>query len=628
MATTTKTAIDRLLDRQNREINRLSDDQARRTLRALEDARRDLRERLLNVDDTATPYTAQQLRGVLAQTEAGVFQLQERLGEVFTAAEIRAHETALDHLLALVKANEPDFADAIPSIRIQAAAAMSERKGLLLHRHSINRYGADLIDRIQRELVLGQVSGLTIRQTADRITATNASVFASLRGRGELIARMESNRVYNDGHLLSMKELAEDTDEEDDPDPLLKRADEFFDNRNNPISRVLHGMTAKLDEPFVVSRAKVLAMAALMKKSASGIVWPLVGANYRGANYPAHFNDRGRIVAHRASWDEVTRFEIPETEDEREKRELQERVAEAARRARERREAREARRAAESPEEKAAREERLRVRQAEARKQTEELERQAAAQAAVNARRAAAAQRRRARLAAQDPGSGTHFGPETSRRAMVAQSDLRGPRFGRKPGASRTALVRRAWKEVPLDVWTKAEAKGARALVADTIPDWKPHLRGVRPRGWTAGSTWDDVRGAQSLGEAVVALRGTLGGGSFSGFRGIALHEYGHAIDFVGATRPGRGSRASWFRRATTRAKLEEWSRKRHRAGITFGPSADYFLQAGGAGKSEAWAEILSAAWDSKADREILVDVWGADFLTKLSREVDRCVQP
>lgn len=311
MATKKKGRIDRLLDRQNRQIDRLSDVHARSMLRALEDARRDLRERLLAVDDTATPYTAQQLRGILAQAEAGIFRLKLRLREVFAASEVEAHTTALDHLLALVRANEPEFRDAIPAIRFQAAVAMSERRSLLLHAHSIERYGAELIEKIQREIVLGQVSGLSIRQIADRITATKRSVFASLRGRAELIARMESNRVYNDGHLLSMKELAAETDDEDDPDPLMKRADEFFDNRNNPISRVLHGMTAKLDEPFEVPRSKVLAMAAALKKPASGIVWPLIGSKYVGANYPAHFNDRGRIVAHRKSWGPVTRFEIP-----------------------------------------------------------------------------------------------------------------------------------------------------------------------------------------------------------------------------------------------------------------------------------------------------------------------------
>ena len=314
MATATKTRIDRLLERQNAEIDRLADAQARRVLRALEDARRELRERLLDVDDAATPFTAQQLRGMLAQVESGVFQLRDRFGEVLADGEREAHTKALDHLIDLVKANEPDFEGAIPAIRLQAASALSERRALLLHRHSVNRYGADLIDRIQRELVLGQVSGLSIRQVADRITATNASVFASLRGRAELIARMESNRVYNDGHLQSMKDLAAETDDPKDPDPLMKRADEFFDNRNHPLSRVLHGRTAKLDDDFVVPRAEVEAISAVLKKGNTGIVWRLEGGSYRGQNYPAHFNDRGRIVAFRRSWENPTRFPLPKEE--------------------------------------------------------------------------------------------------------------------------------------------------------------------------------------------------------------------------------------------------------------------------------------------------------------------------
>ena len=50
--------------------------------------------------------------------------------------------------------------------------------------------------------------------------------------------------------------------------------------------------------------ADVTRWEAELKRRSGGILWPLVGAAYKGTNYPAHFNDRGRQVPFRASWDQ------------------------------------------------------------------------------------------------------------------------------------------------------------------------------------------------------------------------------------------------------------------------------------------------------------------------------------
>jgi len=61
--------------------------------------------------------------------------------------------------------------------------------------------------------------------------------------------------------------------------------------------------------------------------------------------------------------------------------------------------------------------------------------------------------------------------------------------------------------------------------------DWNGHMKGVHPRGWSAGATWDTIPGAQcagsvSLGDVTHLVAG-LGHGSSS----LAYHEFGHALD-------------------------------------------------------------------------------------------------
>lgn len=303
-----KSRIDRLLEAQARELDTLTDHEVATALGALEDARRDLRERLeamrVSGADQVTRFTAQHLRVQLAQVEAAARQLTERLNGALAEAERKVHEQALKNLLATIRANEPDFVDAGGRIELAALRRLTEEQGLLLHTHSVQRYGAQLVENIQREITRGVAGGQTLDQIVDRIAATDESVFAGMRHRAELIARMELNRAYNAGHQAALEEAAAILDEPGRPDPLLKKADEFSDKRNHPFSRALDGKTAPVTGEWVVPHAEVEAAAAVLGKRATGIVWRRDGAVWRGANYPAHYNDRGRQVPWRASWAE------------------------------------------------------------------------------------------------------------------------------------------------------------------------------------------------------------------------------------------------------------------------------------------------------------------------------------
>lgn len=313
--------IEELLERQGAELESLTEAEVRRFLAAYEDGRRHLRERLEQLQrmGLGRTWTAQHTRVALAQVEAGVVGLQGRLGQVLTDGELRSHDLALKHLVGVIRRQELRFRDTGGRIEARALSRLTEERGLLLWKHSLNRYGAQLVERIQGQLVLGQVAQQGIDQVIDRIVASDESVFGAMRHRAELIARMETSRAYNAGHQGSLEAAAEEFGEEDD-DPLLKRIDEFHDKRNHPFSRAAHGRLAPVNGEWRVPVEQVRRWGAALGRGVSGVLWPVDGSDYVGGTLPAHFNDRARQTPWRRSWGSSGVVEAPDAEPAKPKR--------------------------------------------------------------------------------------------------------------------------------------------------------------------------------------------------------------------------------------------------------------------------------------------------------------------
>lgn len=272
-------------------------------LDALDLARAELRAELLRMlstgEDDALRFTAQHLRVTLAAVESAVRAMTQRMGRALDTSVVQQGELALETLMDTIRANDPEFLGTAGStLEIKALARITERNGLLLHRHSVERYGLETIDNVQRRLAVG----LGRNQRLGDIVDSVAGVIDAGRPRAELISRMELNSAFNANHQASVEEASDVLDDPDEPDPLLKRIDEFFDARNHPFSRAADEVVARPREPFRVSAAKVAEHAAAMGKRVGGITWPLVGGFYEGMHHPAHFWDRGRQTAWRASW--------------------------------------------------------------------------------------------------------------------------------------------------------------------------------------------------------------------------------------------------------------------------------------------------------------------------------------
>ena len=294
--------ITRLLERQSRELAALQDDQARKLLALAETARRELAANLAALTTTGggNTFTAQHLRVLLAQTTAAVDALKARMADVLTAGRDTAGRVAMRDLLQTIRAHEGELADA--GNRIEWGAVARLQDGLALHKYSLDKYGADVIAKVQQQLSLGLLQGATIPALTRRVASTSG-VFAKLHGRAELIARMEVSNAYNAGHQAAIEEAAAILDDEGTDDPLLRQADEFFDARNHPFSRVIHGQVTGITTPWLVSVAAVAAMGERMHKGTSGVLWPGSGGLYVCQQYPMCYGERGRFIPYRASWD-------------------------------------------------------------------------------------------------------------------------------------------------------------------------------------------------------------------------------------------------------------------------------------------------------------------------------------
>ncbi|MBN9686958.1 MULTISPECIES: anthrax toxin lethal factor-related metalloendopeptidase [unclassified Corallococcus] len=140
-----------------------------------------------------------------------------------------------------------------------------------------------------------------------------------------------------------------------------------------------------------------------------------------------------------------------------------------------------------------------------------------------------------------------------------------------------------------LEKWTTAslfalEKQGTQVVVCrGSVTDYVVSLKGVRPRGWPPGSTWDSVPGLHKseTNEVVIAIIGhaakkphvpRLGEGH--GSYDLVVHESAHAVDKSGG--------------ATKRSASPAFTQARKKDLATL---SAYEKQSGSAGPEETWAE-------------------------------------
>lgn len=179
-------------------------------------------------------------------------------------------------------------------------------------------------------------------------------------------------------------------------------------------------------------------------------------------------------------------------------------------------------------------------------------------------------------------------GPTTESRALAAKLTV----AGGSADASDARLVAAQLAQLPAAALKKMEAAGLKVVAArGSVTDVCTELRGVQPRGWPPGATWDQVPGLYdpSRKAVIIATVEAEGGqrevpprGELHGAYDLVLHETGHSFDFRKVL-DKKGSPNAAFGKAyeADRASLQA-------------RGESYLLQPGSAGREEAWAESFA----------------------------------
>lgn len=155
--------------------------------------------------------------------------------------------------------------------------------------------------------------------------------------------------------------------------------------------------------------------------------------------------------------------------------------------------------------------------------------------------------------------------------------------------ASDVAEFREAIEALPAPVLDAIRRAGGKFVVAEKLADWNPDLASQTPRGWPAGMTWANAEGLYDNGrKSVVACKTRVhvasGQPEVSSRRiGVLRHEAGHGFDAA----IGKPSRHH-----------PDWADAYNRDVAAIDPAKTgalgYYLQAGTAGREEAFAEIFA----------------------------------
>lgn len=151
-------------------------------------------------------------------------------------------------------------------------------------------------------------------------------------------------------------------------------------------------------------------------------------------------------------------------------------------------------------------------------------------------------------------------------------------------------VVTASWT-VPTHVWQGLRKAGWRVRLAEFVVDAAPALRGVQPRGWPAGMTWEHTDGVHVPRQRMLVFaekRQTRAGTIVDNQRldGVLRHETGHAFDMVAGS--GKAFRSS--SREFMSAYFKDVNRIRRDDRKTLA----YYLQPRGSGRQETFAEAFA----------------------------------
>jgi hypothetical protein len=279
------TPPDSFYARQEAELQALANARVAEIMRLIEFARRDIHGRIV-----VSELEYKRLLALNAQLDEISRQLQRDLSQVAPvsgklAEMVARHQTA--SISAITGRESITIAyDTLNTSVVKAFAANEMAKVTSITAvEEIRTIKAVLFSRVG-------VQGLNPTQVARELAGPNG-IFTRRYGLVENILRTEASTIYNEQSLNAIQQ-ANDTYDAGLNKKILETID---DKRNHPISQVLNGQVQPVDRPFKAAVADVESVAARLKRSGKGVFWPVIKGYYTGQRLPAHYRERGVVIA-------------------------------------------------------------------------------------------------------------------------------------------------------------------------------------------------------------------------------------------------------------------------------------------------------------------------------------------
>jgi hypothetical protein len=236
----------------------LQDSEARRIIRAYGEVRRDLIERLSHARFNS--FTAHRLRSVLAQVNAAIDALNQKLKHHLDASAQKASVMSVEQLVKEIKRFDSHFKGATRPINLNIVKSAMDTKEFLInhYQNSLSHYGDSLKQDISNSLKQAVIAEIPYSEVVQKLSQE----FQAQEWEVHRLARTELHHIYSVAKLNGMKDLkkekimpsikkalyhpmdsrtAEDSKEMAEKNPIVELNDYFTqDYRPTPKSKVQH----------------------------------------------------------------------------------------------------------------------------------------------------------------------------------------------------------------------------------------------------------------------------------------------------------------------------------------------------------------------------------------------------
>lgn len=261
------------------EVLGLEDSQAKSIMESYSDARRDLVDRLSRVPRGS--FTAQHLRGVLAQVDGAIAGINKKLAGDMYDGSFKAAKLGVGNLFEEISTFDQQFSGAVTPINLNAALIAQDTANHLVTKYETNldAYGNDLRTQIANGLFAASIGETSYSEVVGRLS----QFFVAEEWKLHRVVRTELHNIYNVGKLQGFRNLIGTDEEPGDIPDLLKTLMHPMDHRTGDDSKKLAAEhpAIPVDEEFVFE-------------------WK--GDVRRFLNPPDRPNDRAIMVPYREEW--------------------------------------------------------------------------------------------------------------------------------------------------------------------------------------------------------------------------------------------------------------------------------------------------------------------------------------